>query len=238
MARLNIKINEIAALRESAGAKTPDPIHIAVIAESAGADGISIHLREDNRYCKDRDLYLLRNTTHLPLTLEIPIVDKMIDKAIEVKPDMVSFISENNQNPISVNEVDLDNDYDRLAEIIPALQQNDILTCILIEPQIDSIKKAAKLKTDYIEISTTAYSSTKNSTDQARELEILSAAASLASKLLMGVIGGRGLNYRNIKPVLDIGVFEEFSIGHSIISRALFVGMEKAVREMSIIIQD
>ena len=232
MARLNIRIDQVAALRGFSGAKIPDPVQVAVMAELAGADGIAIYLGEDRHHPRERDLYLLRNVLQGDLILEMAPSEKMVEKALEVKPEMVTLVPEIPERLAVGKGLDLDNSYDQLSELIPRLQAQDMLVALFITPEVEAVKKAAKLKADYVELSTTAYGQAKNSADRAEALEALSSMAALASKLLLGVSGGRGLDYRNVKQVVEIGQFEEFSIGRAIICRAVFVGIERAVKEM------
>ena len=232
MARLNINIDEVAAIRTFQGGQSPDPLHAAVIGELAGADGITVHLSEDQHPINKRDLYLLKNAVHSHLNLMIAPDEKLIEVVLEVEPDMITLIDYKNEGSFQKCVVDLETDYDRLVELIPRMQNQNILVSLFIPPEIEDVKRAAKLKADYVELCASAYSGAETAMDETGELDKLSSAALLASKLLLGVSCGAGLDYRNIRRLSEINRFEEFIVGHAVIGRALFVGFEKAVGEL------
>ena len=232
MARLSVNVDHVATLREARGGKLPDPVAAAIIAEMAGADGITIHLRGDRRHIKDRDLYILRNVVHTHLNLEMAANPQMLEKALEVVPDMVTLVPERPGEKTTEGGLVLEANYDLLSETIGELQAKEILVSLFINPDIDSVKSSAKLKTDYIELNTTAYTEAENATKESEELERLGEMAELAEKLGLGINAGHGLNYKNIQRLLEIEQIEEVSIGHALVARAVLVGFYGAVEEM------
>jgi len=155
MARLSVNVDHVATLREARGGKLPDPVAAAIIAEMAGADGITIHLRGDSRHTKDRDLYILRNVVQTHLNLEMAATPQMLDKALEVVPDMVTLVPERPGEKTTEGGLDLAANFDLLSEVIGELQSKEILVSLFINPDIDSVKSSAKLKADYVELNTT-----------------------------------------------------------------------------------
>jgi len=232
MARLSVNVDHVATLREARGGKLPDPVAAAIIAEMAGADGITIHLRGDSRHTKDRDLYILRNVVQTHLNLEMAATPQMLDKALEVVPDMVTLVPERPGEKTTEGGLDLAANFDLLSEVIGELQSKEILVSLFINPDIDSVKSSAKLKADYVELNTTAYTEAENAAKESEELERLRQMAELAEKLGLGLNAGHGLNYKNIQRLLEIEQIEEVSIGHAIVARAVMVGFYGAVEEM------
>jgi pyridoxine 5-phosphate synthase len=232
MARLSVNVDHVATLREARGGKLPDPVAAAIIAEMAGADGITIHLRGDRRHIKDRDLYILRNVVHTHLNLEMAANPQILEKALEVVPDMVTLVPERPGEKTTEGGLDLEANYDLISEVIGELQAKEMLVSLFINPDIDSVKSSAKLKTDYIELNTTAYTEAETASKESEELERLGEMAELAEKLGLGINAGHGLNYKNIERLLEIEQIEEVSIGHALVARAVMVGFYGAVEEM------
>jgi len=232
MPKLSINVDHVATLREARKSFEPDPVVAAVTAELAGADGITIHLRQDRRHIKDRDLRILREVIKSSLNLEMAATQEMLEKALEVKPDMVTLVPEREGEITTEGGLNVQDNYDNLSKIIPQLQINGILVSLFINPEIDSIKVAAKLKTDFVELNTSKYSEAKNLGEKIEELEKIERMIELAYKLSLGINAGHGLNYKNIVEIARIKHIDEFSIGHSIVSRAVLVGFERAVKEM------
>lgn len=232
MARLSVNVDHVATIREARGGKLPDPVAAAVIAEMAGADGITIHLRGDRRHIKDRDLYILRNVVHTHLNLEMAATPQMMDKALEVVPDMVTLVPERAGEKTTEGGLNLEANYDVLSETIRELQGKEMLVSLFINPDIDSVKSSAKLRSDYVELNTTAYTEAESASKESEELERLRQMAELAEKLGLALNAGHGLNYRNISRLLEIEQIEEVSIGHALVARAVMVGFYQAVEEM------
>ncbi|HZR45524.1 MAG TPA: pyridoxine 5'-phosphate synthase [Candidatus Manganitrophaceae bacterium] len=236
MARLGVNIDHVATLREARKAKEPDPIAAAVLAELAGADGIVVHLREDRRHLQDRDLKVLRETVRTKLDLEMAATEEMARIALEIKPEMVTLVPERRQELTTEGGLNVVSYRDPLQKVIDLLREGGILVSLFIDPDPTQIKGAHKVSADLIEIHTGRYANSRGKERQA-ELHQIMEAAKLASKLGMGVNAGHGLDYGNVTAVSQIPEIEELNIGHSIISRAVLVGMERAVREMKSLIR-
>lgn len=236
MARLGVNIDHVATLREARKAKEPDPIAAAVLAELAGADGIVIHLREDRRHIQDRDLRLLRETLRTKLDLEMAATEEMARIALEIKPEMVTLVPERRQELTTEGGLNVVSFRDPLQKVIDQLREAEILVSLFIDPDPNQIKGAHKVSADLIEIHTGRYANSRGKERQT-ELHQIMEAAKLASKLGMGVNAGHGLDYTNVAAISQIPEIEELNIGHSIISRAVLVGMERAVREMKSLIR-
>ncbi|MCD6471780.1 pyridoxine 5'-phosphate synthase [Candidatus Aerophobetes bacterium] len=230
MPELNIDINDIAILRQNF--EEPDFVPIAILAELGGAKGISIYLREDEKYIKERDLNLLRAIIKTSLNLEIGINEKVVKIALNIKPDMVTIIPEKKREISGEGGLNFSKNNLRLKEVISLLHERGILISLLVNPNSESIKKAHRWGADIVELHAGLYTSAKNYLEAATQLEKIAGAAALAKKFDLGVSIGCGLNYHNIKKICLIEDIEEFNIGHSVISRACLVGMKEAVREM------
>jgi pyridoxine 5-phosphate synthase len=232
MANLGVNIDHVATVRQARGGAEPDPVTAAALAELGGADGITIHLREDRRHIQDRDLRLLRQTVRTKLNLEMAATDEMVRIALDTKPDMCTLVPEKRQELTTEGGLDVRINQDAISEAIEGLQDGGLVVSLFVDPDSDQIKAASKAGADFIEIHTGTFADAKGWKAQQEELQKIENGIKLALKLGMGVNAGHGLNYTNIKKIASLGGIEEFNIGHSIISRAVFVGMERAVREM------
>lgn len=230
--RLCINIDHIATLREARGGLEPDPVTAAHLSELAGAHGIVCHLREDRRHINDRDLRLLRESIKTKLDLEMAATDEIITIAIETIPELVTFVPERRQELTTEGGLDVRGHRHHLRDVITEMHKHDIEVSLFIDPVMEQIEAAAEVEADKIEIHTGAYANARSEQEQLELLEVVRAAAQRARALGMGVNAGHGLNYLNIIPFRSIEEIEEVSIGHAIISRAVFVGMDRAVREM------
>jgi len=237
MIRLGVNIDHVATVREARKGIEPDPVAAAVLCELAGADGIVCHLREDRRHLKDRDLSLLRQIVRTHLNLEMAATEEMIKKAISVLPDMVTLVPEKRQEITTEGGLDIAANYDYLEEVTATLRANNIIVSFFIDPDIYQIKAAAKLGADYVELHTGTYANASDLNQVVEELERIKSMAAAAAKLGLGVSAGHGLNYHNVTDIAKIKQIEELNIGHSIISRAVLVGMDRAVREMIALIR-
>lgn len=237
MVRLAVNVDHVATIREARGGKEPDPVAAAVLAETAGADGIICHLREDRRHIKDRDLRLLKEVVKTHLNLEMATTEEMIGIALSVVPDMVTLVPERRQELTTEGGLDVVSQGDYLKEVISRLRANNIVVSLFVNPDIRQIKAAARVGADYVEIHTGEYANAEDIETQMEELEKIKSMALAASKLGLGVSAGHGLNYHNVRAVAQVEKIEELNIGHSIISRAVFVGMERAVRDMIALIR-
>ena len=232
MANLGVNIDHVATIRQARGGAEPDPVAAAVLAELGGADGITIHLREDRRHIQDRDLRILRQTVSTKLNLEMAATDEMVRIALEVRPEMCTLVPEKRQELTTEGGLDVRFNLEVVTEAVDRLQDGGIIVSLFVDPDPDQIKAANKADADCIEIHTGTFAEARRWQEQEQELLKIENAVRLAKKLGMGVNAGHGLNYTNIKKVTAIGGIEEFNIGHSIISRALLVGLERAVKEM------
>jgi len=210
----------------------PDPVAAAVIAELAGADGITVHLREDRRHIQDRDLKILRHTVKTRLNLEMAATAEMVAIASSQKPEMCTLVPEKRQELTTEGGLDVRIHQDALTDTVDKLQEAGIYVSLFIDPDPDQVKAASKVGADYIEIHTGTFTEARGFRKQEAELLKIGNAVKLASKLGLGVNAGHGLNYTNIKMVASLGGIEEFNVGHAIISRAVLVGLDRAVREM------
>lgn len=232
MARLGVNVDHVATLRQARGGGDPDPVAAAVLVELAGADGLVAHLREDRRHIQDRDLSLLRQVVKTKLDLELAAEETMVKIALDVKPHLVTLVPEKRQELTTEGGLEIAAQRDRIQSLISLLHDAGIPVSLFIEPDLNQIKAAHKVGTDYIELHTGRYANATRMKEEQTELEAITQAAKLAYKLGMGVSAGHGLNYRNVKRLTQIPEIVEFNIGHSIIARAVLVGLERAVREM------
>ena len=232
MARLGVNIDHVATVRQARGGTEPDPVAAAVLAELAGADGITIHLREDRRHIQDRDLRLLRQTVQSRLNLEMAATEEMIGIALAVKPDMVTLVPEKRQELTTEGGLDVRIHLEALRAAVAKLQDGGQAVSLFVDPDPDQIKAADKAGADYVEIHTGTFAEARSWQQERAELDKIENAVRLATKLGLGVNAGHGLNYANIKKMTTVKGIEEYNIGHAIISRAVLVGLERAVREM------
>ncbi len=230
--RLCINIDHIATLREARGGLEPDPVTAAHICELAGADGIVCHLREDRRHINDRDLRILRETVKTKLDLEMAATDEIVKIAIETLPELVTFVPERRQELTTEGGLDVLGHMHHLRDVIAEMHRHEIEVSLFIDPVLEQVDAAAECEADKIEIHTGEYANARTEHDQLDLLEVVRAAARRAKELGMGVNAGHGLNYLNMIPFRSITEVDEVSIGHAIISRAVFVGLDRAVREM------
>ena len=232
MAKLSVNVDHIATIRQARGVSEPDPVAAAVLAELAGADGITIHLREDRRHIQDRDVTILRQTIKTRMNLEMALTDEMVDIALKTIPDTVTLVPEGRHELTTEGGLDVLLLQNTLKQKVALLQQAGIIVSLFIEPNIEQIKATHKVGADAIEIHTGMYCDARIAGAQREQLGRIELAISAARKLGLRINAGHGLDYRNIGPVLALPGIEEFNIGHSIVSRASLVGMDKAVREM------
>lgn len=232
MARLGVNIDHVATLREARKGKLPDPVAAAVMVELAGADGIVCHLREDRRHIKDKDLLLLKEVVKTHLNLEMAATDEMLKIAMDVLPDMVTLVPERRQELTTEGGLDVVRNFPYLEEYVEMLRHQSIVVSLFIDPEIQQIKAAARLGADYVELHTGRYANAEDLNTVLDELEKIRSMAAGAAKLGLGVSAGHGLNYQNVREIARIPQVEELNIGHSIVGKAVMVGMERAVREM------
>ena len=232
MVRLSVNIDHIATLRQARRAKEPEPIAAALLAELAGAEGITVHLRKDRRHIQERDLEILRATIKTKLNLEMGTDEEIVKIALRIKPDLATLVPEKEEEITTEGGLDFSRNDSRLKEVISLLHDRKIMVSLFIDPTSSNIKKAHRYNSDTVEIHTGHYAEAKNELEIATELEKIAGAAALARKLGLRVNAGHGLDYQNVKKVCLIEEIQEFSIGHSIIARACLVGIKEAVAEM------
>lgn len=230
--RLAVNVDHVATLREVRGEIEPDPIVAAGICELAGAEGIVCHLREDRRHINDRDVRLLREVVKTKLDLEMAATEEMVGIACEVLPDLVTLVPEKREELTTEGGLNLFDSESKISKAIEELHSKDILVSLFIDPEPANIDKTIELGADIIEIHTGKYANTVDEKEQINELSKLGSVAQMAAELGLVVTAGHGLNYLNIYPFLNIVDIKEISIGHAIISRAVFTGLQKAVEDM------
>ena len=231
--RLAINIDHVATLREARGEVEPDPVSAAAICELAGAEGIVCHLREDRRHINDRDLRLLRETVKTKLDLEMAATEEIIRIAVETLPELATLVPERRQELTTEGGLDVAAHKHFLRDVVRELQKHEIEVSLFIDPIARQIEAAREIGADKIEIHTGAYARARSSDEIASTLGEIGEAARLAAGMGLGVNAGHGLNYVNIGPLRRIPEIEEVSIGHAIIARADYVGLDRAVREMA-----
>jgi pyridoxine 5-phosphate synthase len=232
MAKLGLNIDHVATVRQARGGVEPDPVAAAAIGELAGAEGITIHLREDRRHIQDRDLELLRQTVKTKLNLEMAATQEMVRIALTVKPEQVTLVPEKRRELTTEGGLDVILNLKTVTDAAKRLRDCGICVSLFVDPDQEQIKASKKSGADYIEIHTGSFAEAFGTAAMGHELEKIDTAIKLATKVGLGVNAGHGLNYVNIKPVASLGGIEEYNIGHSIISRAVLVGLDRAVRDM------
>jgi pyridoxine 5-phosphate synthase len=234
---LGVNIDHIATIRQARRTVEPDPVAAAVLAELAGADGITVHLREDRRHIQDRDVHLLRQTVRTHLNLEMAATDEMVAIALELKPDYVTLVPERRQEVTTEGGLNVAGQVERLTGVVAALQAAHIPVSLFIDADPAQIKAAAQTAARFIELHTGPYAEAQGEASCRQQLDILARGTQTALDLGLRVNAGHGLTYWNTYAVASIPGMEELNIGHSIISRAALVGIERAVQDMKEIIQ-
>jgi pyridoxine 5-phosphate synthase len=230
--RLAINIDHVATLRNARGGIDPDPVKAALICEEAGAVGIVCHLREDRRHMKDDDIRRLRSTIKKKLDLEMAATEEIIGIAIKTKPDLVTLVPEKRLELTTEGGLDVVAQKKYLAEVVKQFRQNGIPVSLFVDPTEAQVRASADVGTDMIEIHTGEYADAKTESEAYEQLQRIQETAKLGKSLGLGVNAGHGLNYMNVATVAAIREIDEMSIGHAVIVRAMFVGLEQAVREM------
>lgn len=235
--RLCINIDHIATLRQARKENEPEPITAAGICELAGAEGIVCHLREDRRHIIDRDLRLLKEVVKTKLDLEMAATDEMVKIACMTKPEMVTLVPEKREEVTTEGGLNISAAKDRISDAVDTIKESGIKVSVFVEPQPENVDLALEVGADMIEIHTGRYANIKEISEKILEAEKIRQVARMAKELGMGVNAGHGLNYINITPIANMEDIDEVSIGHSIISRAVFTGLHKAVEDMVKIIR-
>lgn len=229
MTRLHVKIDHIATLRQARGTSSPDPVWAAALAELAGAHGVTAHVRQDRRHIHERDMRLLRQTVRTVLNMELAVTREMLDLALELKPEMATLVPERREE--RTTEGGLDPAADGLPAAIKILHDAGIQVSLSVDPEASAIRRCAELGADTVELHTVDYCEARGA-EAELQLERLRQRAGQAASLDLKVAAGHGLDYTTVAAVAGIDEIEELNIGHAIISRAVFVGLDRAVRDM------
>jgi len=237
MAQLGVNIDHVATIRQARKTYEPDPVWAAALAELGGADGITIHLREDRRHIQDRDLRLLRETVTVKLNLELACVDEVLKIACEARPTQATLVPERREEVTTEGGLDAHGNLKRIREATKRLQDAGIIVSLFLDPDVKQIEAARAAGAESVELHTGAYALATAPQDVAAELDKLTQAAALIRQAGLHLHAGHGLNYRNVQPVATLAEMEELNIGHSIVARAVMVGLQTAVREMKDLIR-
>lgn len=234
MARLCLCVNQVASIRNQNRAKEPDPVVIAVAAELAGIDGIMVQLREEQSDITDRDVTLLKEVVKTHLNIAIPLNDEMVRKTIHLLPDMVTLLPQQNmEKPLKASDsLDTEANLEYLEDITAALRANSIVVSVLVAPDPQQIRAAARAGVDYVQLNTAGFAALEDLGSMAEQIERLRAITAAANKLGMGVASGRNLHYQNIREVASIPMIEELNIGRAILARSLLTGLDRAIQNM------
>lgn len=232
MARLAVNVDHVATVRQARGIEEPDPVFAALAAELAGAEGIICHLREDRRHIQDRDLRLLRKTVKTKLNLEMAAVEEMLNIARETRPDLVTLVPERREELTTEGGLDVAARIDHYKSFAQSLQELEIMVSFFVDPDREAVCMARECGADIVEIHTGAYAEARSDAEAIEQFSRIEEAVREAVGLGLKVSAGHGLNYVNIRRFRSLPEIEEYSIGHSIVARAVMVGFERAVREM------
>lgn len=237
MVELGVNIDHVATVRQARRTYEPDPVWAAVEAELGGADGITVHLREDRRHINDRDVQLLRQTVRCKLNLEMSIVPEIVEIAVRTRPDQATLVPERRQEVTTEGGLDLSRESDRVAMVVRKLKETGVFVSAFIGADPAQIELARQMEFDAVEFHTGEYANATGSAVQT-QLDRLIGACAAARRANLRLHAGHGLNYRNVRPVARIEQMRELNIGHAIVSRAIFVGLREAVREMKRVINE
>ncbi|WP_404338748.1 pyridoxine 5'-phosphate synthase [Pseudoalteromonas mariniglutinosa] len=229
---LGVNVDHIATLRQARGTNYPDPAHAASVAEHAGADGITIHLREDRRHIQDRDVYVMAKTIQTRMNLEIAVTDEMINIALDVKPEYVCLVPEKREELTTEGGLDVVANFEKVKQATAKLAEAGIKVSLFIDADKAQLDAAKSCQAPYVEIHTGAYADATNDTVLDIELERIRSGVKYAHDLGLIVNAGHGLHYHNVKPIAAMPEIYELNIGHAIIARAAIDGLDKAVRDM------
>jgi len=232
MVKLAINVDHVATLRQARGIDEPDPVLAAGICELAGAAGIVVHLREDRRHIQDRDVILLRQTVKTKLNLEMGATEEIINIALNLKPDMVTLVPEKRAELTTEGGLDVIGQEKHLTDVIAQMKDAGIPVSLFINPDAGQIKAARKVGATFVEIHTGRYSDAASDAEEEREFAMIVAAVNAAHEAGLRINAGHGLNYLNTTRIAALDKIEELSIGHAVMARAIYVGLDQAVREM------
>ena len=237
MTRLFVNVDHVATIREARKTQEPDPLKAALMAEKMGADGITVHLREDRRHIQDKDVRIIHNNISTKLNLEMAAVDEMVAISLELKPYQVSLVPEKRQEITTEGGLDVCSQVPDLIDIRKRIKNEGILFSLFVDPDINQLEACKEVKADSIEINTGNYSELLTPKDLEIELSRIQKASKYASDMGLRVFAGHGLNYDNVKAIAAIPEVEELNIGHFLVAQSVYVGMENAVKRMINIIE-
>lgn len=232
MAELGVNIDHVATVRQARRTNEPDPVWAATLAQLGGADGITLHLREDRRHIQDRDLRILRETVTVKLNLELACNPDVVEIACQTRPDQATLVPEKREEVTTEGGLDLHGNRDRVTDTIRRLKDSGIVVSLFLDPDPRQLELAAQMKADAVELHTGEYALAVGEPKQKIELDKLTLAAAQVVASGLTLHAGHGLTYRNVRPIASIAGMTELNIGHSIVARAIMVGFEQAVREM------
>jgi pyridoxine 5-phosphate synthase len=232
MARLGVNIDHVATIRQARGGREPDPVWAAVLAELGGADGITIHLREDRRHIQDRELRLLRETVQVRLNLEMAVAPEIVDLALRARPDQVTLVPERREELTTEGGLDVDGQVHRVREAVGRIAGAGISVSLFIDPDPRQVEATIAMGVAAAELHTGRYADAPEGPPRRDELEALRRAGAALVAAGVALHAGHGLNYRNVGAIARLDRMAELNIGHAIVSRAIFVGLTQAVREM------
>ncbi|MFS7185932.1 pyridoxine 5'-phosphate synthase [Serratia proteamaculans] len=235
---LGVNIDHIATLRNARGTQYPDPVQAAFIAEQAGADGITVHLREDRRHITDRDVRILRQTIQTRMNLEMAVTDEMLDIAIELKPHFCCLVPEKREEVTTEGGLDVAGQQDKMAVAVEQLAKAGILVSLFIDPDHRQIDAAVAVGAPYIEIHTGAYAEAEGELAIKAELRRIAVAATYAAEKGLKVNAGHGLTYHNVQPIAALPEMHELNIGHAILGQAVMCGLPAAVTDMKLLMRE
>lgn len=237
MALLGVNIDHVATVRQARRTNEPDPVWAATLAELGGADGITLHVREDRRHIQDRDLHVLRQTVTVKLNLELACDEDVLRIACEARPDQATLVPERREEVTTEGGLDVSGNQQRVGDAIKRLRDAGIEVSLFLDPDLRQIEIGRQLGADGVELHTGCFALAKPGREQEQELAALRSAAALVVQLGANLHAGHGLTYRNVRPVAEIPQMQELNIGHSIVARAIMIGMQAAVREMKTLIK-
>jgi len=230
--RLGVNIDHVATLRQARSGHEPEPVAAALLAQSAGAEGITVHLRGDRRHIQERDVRILREVLSVPLNVECAASPDAMAAVVPLKPHWVTFVPETREELTTQGGLDVVFLQAHLRTLIRELRTSDIRVSLFIDPQLEQVKMASRIEADAVEFNTGVYADLPGGADAGPELDRLRESARLAARLGLRVLAGHGLNLQNVAPIAAIQEIQELNIGHSIVGRAVLVGLERAVQEM------
>lgn len=229
---LGVNVDHVATLRQARGTRYPDPVQAALDAEEAGADGITVHLREDRRHIQERDVRLIRQTMNTRLNLEMAVLDEMVAFACEIKPDYCCLVPEKREELTTEGGLDVIAQFDRVKSACSVLAENGIQVSLFIDPEEAQIKAAVDVGAPIVEIHTGCYADAETEVEVQAEYDRIASAVAYGQTLGLVVNAGHGLHYQNVEPIAALPGMNELNIGHSIIARSLFTGLKPAVSDM------